>query len=112
MFGDIDFGKHVLKPGILESIPRFNKGEPYNSNMLETFRNDLWKTGYFTDVTVQEVSQPDEGPPEVDLKVTLETDHKNSYRSQEFIPGLAGCWHRHGNASAGTVEPPPRFAQR
>lgn len=100
MFGDIDFGKHVLKPGILESIPRFNKGEPYNSNMLETFRNDLWKTGYFTDVTVQEVSQPEESPPEVDLKVTLNTDHKNAYQGSLGLGTDTGMrlqaqWSRH-----------------
>lgn len=100
MFGDIDFGKHVLKPGILESIPRFNKGEPYNSNMLETFRNDLWKTGYFTDVTVQEVSQPEESPPEVDLKVTFKTDHKNAYQGSLGLGTDTGMrlqaqWSRH-----------------
>jgi translocation and assembly module TamA len=100
MFGDIDYGKHVLKPGILEVIPRFSKGEPYNSDILETFRNDLWKTGYFTDVNVHEIVQPEESPPEVDLKVTLETDHKNSYQGSLGLGTDTGMrlqaqWSRH-----------------
>ena len=99
-FGDIDFGEHTLKPGILEFIPRFSKGEPYDSNLLETFRIDLWKTGYFTSVDVQEIVQPGESPPEVDLKVSLETEHKNSYQGSIGVGTDTGLrlqaqWSRH-----------------
>ena len=49
MFGDIDYGEHVLKPGILEFIPRFRKGAAYNRHLLDKFRGDLRKTGYFAE---------------------------------------------------------------
>ena len=80
VFGDIDFGEHLLKPGILESIPRFRKGEPYRSRLLDKFRIDLWKTGYFSSVDVKELDQPDGVPPQVNLEVELETEHRNLYQ--------------------------------
>jgi translocation and assembly module TamA len=80
VFGDIDFGEHLLKPGILESIPRFRKGEPYRSRLLDRLRIDLWKTGYFSNVDVKELDQPAGSPPQVNLKVELETDHRNLYQ--------------------------------
>ena len=79
-FGDVDFGQHVLKPGVLEAIPRFRKGDPYSARLLDKFRVDLWKTGYFESVEIQETRQPDTAPPEVDLTLDLETTHKNSYQ--------------------------------
>ena len=100
MFGDIDFGEHMLKPGIVEFIPRFQKGEPFRERLLEKFRVDLWKTGYFTNIDVVEVDQPDESPPEVDLKISLETSHKNSYQGSVGMGTDTGVrvqaqWSRH-----------------
>ncbi len=80
MFGDIDFGEHILKPGILEYTPRFSKGEPYSSRLLDTFRSDLWKTGYFTNIEIKEVRRGDQNPPTVDLNLKLEMLHRNSYQ--------------------------------
>jgi translocation and assembly module TamA len=80
VFGDIDFGEHVLKPGILESIPRFVKGEAYNARLLDEFRLDLWATGYFTSVDVVEIEHPESSPPVVDLRVDLATLHRNIYQ--------------------------------
>jgi translocation and assembly module TamA len=80
VFGDIDFGEHALKPGVLEEIPRFRSGQPYNVRLLDEFRLDLWKTGYFTSVDVVETPQADSVPPIVDLRVDLETSYKNSYQ--------------------------------
>ncbi len=79
-FGDIDFGEHILKPGILEFMPRFQRGEPYSSLLLDKFRMDLWKTGYFSNVDVVEIERAESTPPSVDLRVDLETLHKNSYQ--------------------------------
>lgn len=100
VFGSIDFGEHVLKPGILELLPRFNRGEPYDSRLLETFRVDLWKTGYFTSVDVQEIARPGGSPPEVDLKVTLATERRNSYQGSLGVGSDTGIrlqtqWSRH-----------------
>jgi len=80
VFGDINFGKHVLKPGILESIPRFERGEAYSTRLLDEFRLDLWKTGYFSSVDVIEIEQSESVPPVVNLRVDLETLHKNIYQ--------------------------------
>ena len=80
VFGDIDYGEHILKPPVLVSIPRFQKGVPYSSRMLDRLRVDLWKTGYFDNVEIEEVLQSGESPPEVDLSLKLETTLKNSYQ--------------------------------
>lgn len=80
VFGDIDYGEHVLKPGVLESIPRFAKGDRFSSRMLDQFRNDLWRTGYFTNVEIRSTTRADTEPPQVDLSLTLITEYKNAYQ--------------------------------
>jgi len=80
VFGDINFGEHVLKPGIVENVPRFRSGDPVSARLLNEFRLDLWKTGYFTSVDVVEIERPDADPPRVDLDVELETLTRNSYQ--------------------------------
>jgi translocation and assembly module TamA len=79
VMGDIDFGEHVLNPGILELVPRFEKGDRYSSYLMDRFRADLWLTGYFTDVDVVQTEVPDSEPPRVDLTVRTSTDFRNRY---------------------------------
>jgi translocation and assembly module TamA len=79
VMGDVDFGEHGLKPGILEYAPRFEKGDPYTSRLVSQLRTDLWKTGYFDDINVFEVQHPERTPPVVDVKVRTETTEKNDY---------------------------------
>jgi len=79
VMGDVDFGPHGLKPGILEYAPRFEQGDPYTSKLVSQLRTDLWKTGYFDDVSVFEVQHPEQTPPAVDLKIRVETTTKNDY---------------------------------
>ena len=100
VFGDIDFGQHVLKPGVLESIPRFDKGDRYSSRILDKFRIDLWKTGYFTNVEIQEHERADASPPQVDLKLELFTEYKNIYQGSVGFGSDTGIrlqaqWNRH-----------------
>ena len=71
VMGDVDFGRHGLKPGILEYAPRFEKGDPYVARLVSQLRTDLWKTGYFDDISVFEIHHPERTPPEVDLKEVL-----------------------------------------
>jgi translocation and assembly module TamA len=78
--GDIDFGEHVLNPGILEYVARFSKGDTYTTRRMDDFRGDLWKTGYFTDIEVEEIKRSDAQPPTVDLVVRTETKTRNSYQ--------------------------------
>ena len=100
VFGDIDFGEHILKPGVLEAIPRFDKGDRYSRRMLDRFRIDLWQTGYFTNVEIRESKRTDTEPPQVDLSLTLLTDRKNIYQGSIGVGSDTGLrlqaqWSRH-----------------
>jgi translocation and assembly module TamA len=100
VFGDVDFGEHILKPGVLEAIPRFATGDRYSRRMLDRFRIDLWQTGYFTNVEVRESQRADTEPPQVDLSLTLLTDRKNVYQGSLGFGTDAGMrlqaqWSRH-----------------
>ena len=106
VMGDIDFGEHVLKPGILEYVPRFEKGDPYSQQLMDDFRSDLRQTGYFTDINVIETEVADAGPPTVDLTVRTETKHRNHYSgsvgfSTDTGARLQANWSRHPMSSYG-----------
>jgi len=106
VMGDIDFGDHVLKPGILEYIPRFEKGDAYTTELVNRLRTDLWKTGYFDDVQVSEVEQPELDPPAVDFNVQVDTETRNHYTGAiGFGSGtgfrLQANWSRHPVSSNG-----------
>ena len=79
-FGKVDFGEHVLKPGIVEFIPRFAAGDWYSRRLVDTLRLDLWKSGYFTEVEVAETPRADASPPVVNLKVDLATNVRNYFQ--------------------------------
>ncbi|MEE4162224.1 MAG: POTRA domain-containing protein, partial [Woeseiaceae bacterium] len=80
VMGNIDFGEHVLKPGIVESIPRFETGEYYRATLLDNLRFDLLATGYFTEVEVREARNATTDPPSIDLNIALETEFRNRYQ--------------------------------
>ena len=106
VMGDIDFGEHVLKPGILNLVPRFAKGEPYTTRLMDNFRADLWQTGYFTDIDVVEIEVPDGEPPRVDLLVRSETKFRNRYTGALGFGSDTGFrlqanWSRHPMSSRG-----------
>jgi translocation and assembly module TamA len=79
VMGDVEYSGHDLKPGILEYIPRFEQGDPYTARLVSRLRTDLWKTGYFDDVTVLETERPDLEPPAVDFDVRVATKTRNHY---------------------------------
>ena len=90
----------LLKPGVLESIPRFAKGDRYSRRMLDRFRIDLWQTGYFTNVEIRESRRADTEPPQVDLSLNLRTDRKNVYQGSIGVGTDTGMrlqaqWSRH-----------------
>jgi translocation and assembly module TamA len=106
IMGDIDFGEHVLKPGILEFVPRFEKGDPYTTHLMDKFRSDLWQTGYFTDIDVVQIEVPDSEPPRVDLKVRTNTEHRNRYTGALGFGSDTGLrlqanWSRHPMSASG-----------
>jgi translocation and assembly module TamA len=79
VMGDVQYSEHGLKPGILDYIPRFETGDPYTAILVSRFRTDLWKTGYFDDVTVLEIERPELDPPAVDFDVRVATENRNRY---------------------------------
>jgi translocation and assembly module TamA len=79
VMGDVRYGEHGLKPGILEYIPRFEKGDFYTSRLVSRFRTDLWATGFFDDITVREIKRPELDPPAVDFDVSVATETRNHY---------------------------------
>ncbi len=80
VMGDVSYNQDVLKPGILELLPRFREGQPYDSWLLEKLRLDIWRTGYFEDVDIIEERRLEESPPRVNLVVTLKARNRNTYQ--------------------------------
>jgi translocation and assembly module TamA len=106
LFGNIDYGEHVLKPGIVETIPRFQIGDPYSATLMDKLRLDLRKTGYFTEVIVEELPRANREPPVVDLKVRFETTTRNTYQGSigygtDTRARLQAQWSKHPISSNG-----------
>ncbi|HEX5789270.1 MAG TPA: BamA/TamA family outer membrane protein [Woeseiaceae bacterium] len=104
--GDVTYSDHVLRPEIVEEIPRFEAGDPYSSQLLDDFRLDLWRTGYFTEVDVVANTRPDAEPPAVDLRVELATETRNRYQGAlgygtDTGIRLQANWSRHPMSSRG-----------
>ena len=100
MMGEISYQQDVLKPAVLENVPRFREGDPYSAYLMEKFRTDLWKTGYFTDVEVLERPRADVDPPVVNLQVNLKTETRNTYQGMLGVGSDTGFrvqarWSRH-----------------
>ncbi len=104
--GDVDFAEHFLRPGLLEYVQRFSKGDAYTARRMDDFRADLRKTGYFTDVEVEEIIRADVEPPIVDLLVITKTEIRDSYQGALGLGSdtglrLRATWSRHPISSNG-----------
>lgn len=100
VFGKVDYQQEKLYPWVLENIPRFDEGKEYSAELLEQFRLDLWRTGYFTDIEVREVRRLDASPPVVDVQALLESDTRDIYQGTlgfgtDTGIRLQGLWGRH-----------------
>lgn len=80
VFGSVEYRQDVVRTAVLDNLPRFDSGDPYSAELLEKFRLDLWSTGYFTNISVEEQRYLDRTPPTVDLVASLETETKNTYQ--------------------------------
>ena len=80
VFGDIEYRQDTVRPAVLRNVPRFDSGAPYSAELLQKFRLDLWSTGYFTNIVVEEQRHMDRSPPTVDLVAELDTGHRNTYQ--------------------------------
>ncbi|MCB1844926.1 MAG: BamA/TamA family outer membrane protein [Halioglobus sp.] len=100
LFGDIVFDQDILEPWVLDNVPRFDPGTPYNTELLEQLRIDLWRTGYFTDIEVREDRQFEQSPPVVNLRARLAGVTRNTYQGTlgfgtDTGVRLQGLWSRH-----------------
>ena len=80
VMGKVTFNQDILNEGVLDSLQRFQQGDAYSSWLLEKFRLDLWRSGYFEDIEVVERRELTANPPRVDLDVNFEPRKKNIYQ--------------------------------
>jgi len=98
--GDVSFLQNTVKPRVLENLPRFKTGDPYNAWLLERFRIDIWRTGYFSSIDIVEDRQLEESPPRVNLAVRMEPRKLNTYQGAIGVgsdtgPRVQFSWNRH-----------------
>jgi len=106
VMGDVTYKQNVLKPGILELLPRFKKGQPYDSWLVEKLRLDIWRTGYFQDVDIVEEKRLEESPPVVNFVVTVKARNRNTYQGSlgfgtDTLIRAQVLWNRHLLSSRG-----------
>lgn len=100
MMGEVRFHQDQVYPYILENLPRFRAGEPYEAWLLERFRVELWQAGYFSRAEIVEDRHLDETPPRVDLDVLLEPRPPNTWQGTVGVGSDTGpraqfSWNRH-----------------
>jgi len=100
VMGEVRFHQDQVHPYILENLPRFRPGEPYDAWLLERFRVELWQAGYFSSAEIVEDRHLDETPPRVDLDVRLEPRPPNTWQGTIGVgsdtgPRVQLGWNRH-----------------
>ncbi len=106
VMGSIVFEQNLVNPAVLENIPRFNEGQPYDAWLMEQLRLDLWRAGYFNYIQVVEERRLEESPPRVNLLVKTEARKRNTYQGSvgygtDTGPRLQAIWARHLLSSRG-----------
>ena len=100
VMGKVTFMQDILSSGVLDSLQRFQAGDAYNTFLLEKFRLDLWRSGYFQDIEVVERRELTANPPRVDLEVNFKPRKKNTYQGTigygtDTQARLQFIWGRH-----------------
>jgi len=80
VMGTILYEQDAVRAGVLELLPRFSEGQPYDAWLLEKFRLDLWRTGYFDNVEIVEERRLEDDPPKVNLVVRAQRRLPNTYQ--------------------------------
>ncbi len=106
VMGSILYNQDQVQNAVLESLPRFSEGQPYDQWMIEQFRLDLWKTGYFNNIEVVEERRQEESPPRVNLVVNMEARKRNTYQGSIGLGSdtgirLQAIWNQHLLSSRG-----------
>ena len=106
VMGSILFNQDIVNEQVLRNLPRWDEGQPYDAWLLEQFRLDLWRTGYFNNIEVTEERRLEDSPPHVNLVVNMESRNRNTYQGS-FGYGtdtgirLQAMWNRHLLSSRG-----------
>ena len=100
VMGTVTFRQDILSDSVLDSLQRFQAGDPYNTFLLEKFRLDLWRSGYFQDIEVVERRELAENPPRVNFEVNFKPRKKNTYQGTigfgtDTLARLQFIWGRH-----------------
>lgn len=80
VMGSVTFNQDIVNDDILASLRRFKEGDAYHSFLLERFRLDLWRSGYFEDIELVERRELTAEPPRVDFEVKATPRKKNTYQ--------------------------------
>ena len=80
VMGSVRFNQELVNDTVLESLRRFKQGDAYHAFLLERFRLDLWRSGYFEDIEVVERRELTAKPPRVDFEVNVTPRKKNTYQ--------------------------------
>ena len=100
VMGEVVFQQDIVKPHVLENLARFRAGDPYSAWLLEKFRVDIWRAGYFGKIAITEKRFLEESPPRVNLNVHAEPREKNTYQGAIGFGSDTGPrgqfrWNRH-----------------
>jgi translocation and assembly module TamA len=106
VMGSIVYKQDQVRLRVLQSLPRFSEGDPYDAWLMEQFRLDLWRTGYFNNIEVVEERRLEDSPPRVNLVVTMEPRKRNTYQGSFGYGSDTGVrvqalWSRHLLSSRG-----------
>ena len=80
VMGHVTFNQEIVDDDVLASLRRFDQGDAYHSFLLEKFRLDLWRSGFFEDIEVIERRVLTAEPPRVDIDVNFTPRKKNTYQ--------------------------------
>jgi len=80
VMGSVTFKQKIVNDGILSSLRRFEEGDAYHAFLLEKFRLDLWRSGFFEEIEVVERRVLTANPPRVDFEVNVTPRLKNTYQ--------------------------------
>lgn len=100
VIGKVTFKQDALNEGVLDRLRRFSPGAVYNAQMLDKFRLDLWRSGYFENIEVVERRDLDATPPRVDLEVEVNFRKKNTIQTTigfgtDTLARFQFLWGRH-----------------
>lgn len=106
VMGSFTFNQDIVDDQILASLRRFKEGDPFHAFLLEKFRLNLWRTGYFDDIEIVERPELEADPPRVDFEVNFKPRKRNTFQGTigygtDTLARLQFFWGRHLLSSRG-----------